>query len=441
MPLRLLSFCSVLLSLHCASAAEPAPPSKELLDKLTAAVNKCTAGHMELLSGPTAVSLPGAPAAWTVLFRDTSWHLKDEPQSADVGAELAREAMRLPEEERLKKMDRFDDHIQFWLVPADAPTAAALKDKLPFTEQPNQWHREIVCLGERQGFTFYACAPIYNWIRIQTELTLKNGDDPIQGAIRALGVEDKGRCTANSCGPILVEAGMAALPAIKTAVADKHPQRAQLVGLLCYFKADAARSQLLAYASSADETVAEAARRGLLWVPKKDAEKLYVQWLDEGAGKKNVRKELRACGAVDAKDAAPILPRVLAAPTDVHEYRSALELSRKLAGKPPIGAALLEAEQRICGLRGHDQGKPSDAVAEILRSDDKEAVAAIGLSLALFSTKADCRPVNEAGVSILRALPDGAGLKLVRRLRSSMARDGHDDELARLEDALKTVVP
>lgn len=438
MPLRLLSLCSVLITLYCAIAAEPAPPSKELLDKLTAAVNWSAGDQMELLSGPTAVALPGAPAAWTVLYRRTSWDLKKElqGQSSDRNEKLRREAMQLPEEERVMKMDRFDDHIQFWLVPADGQRAARLKDKLPFTEQPHQRHREIACLGDGQGFTFYACAPIYDWIHIQRKLGLQNGDDPIQGAIGGLGVEDKGHHTANSCGPILVEAGMAALPAIKTAVADKHPQRAQLAGLLSYFKADAARSQLPAYASSADQVVAAAARRALLWVPQKEAEKLYVQWLDEGAGKKDVFEELRACSAIDAKDAAPILPRVLAAPADVHEYRLALELSRKLAGKP-IDAALLAAEKRIYDRGGRDQKKTSDAVAEILRSDDKEAVAAIGLCLALLSGKGDYRQANEAGVSILRALPDGAGLKLVRRLRPRAGRDWQEQELAKLEDALK----
>ncbi|MGD0090339.1 MAG: hypothetical protein ABSE73_10510 [Planctomycetota bacterium] len=446
---RLLPFCSVLLTLCCASAADRTPPSKELLDQLGAAVKqRCAGGNMELLSGPTAVILPGAPAAWTVLFRSTSWYLKDLPQSKDLSVKLRLEAMQLPEDERLKIMDRFDDHVQFWLIPTDAQTGAALKDKLAFTEQPHQQHREIVCLGESQGFTFYACAPIYEWIGIQAKLALKNGDDPIQGAIRGLGVKDKGGCTANSTGPILVKAGMAALPAIQAAVADKHPQRAQLVGVLCYFKADEARLQLLAYVSSADQIVSAAARSALLYVPKKDAEKLYVQWLDEGAGKKNVHKELLACGAVDAKDAAPILPRILAAPANVYEYRSALELSRKLSEKP-IDPALLAAEKEICSLVNYDHRKTSDdqrktrdAVAEILRSDDKEAVAAIGLSLALFIIKGDPQPVNDPGVAILRALPDGAGLKLVRCLRSSPARDRlHEGELAKLEEALKTVVP
>ena len=55
----------------------------------------------------------GRPARSAILWQ-TTWQLKAVPQAADLSMRMEADAMKLPEAERLKSMNRFDDHIQVW---------------------------------------------------------------------------------------------------------------------------------------------------------------------------------------------------------------------------------------------------------------------------------------------------------------------------------------
>ena len=59
------------------------------------------------------------------------------------------------------------------------------------------------------------------------------------------------------------------------------------------------------------------------------------------------------------------------------------------------------------------------AAAILIRAEDVDAAACIGVSLALATTKGDWGPANQAGLAVLRGLPDGRGRQMARTLYDS----------------------
>lgn len=202
---------------HPAVAAEA-----ERLQALLATVTNLVGGTM--VEPSVEVKLAGGVPARTVLLRRTQWALKDLPQSADLSRRLTRLAMALPESERLAKMDRFDDFSQIWLVAQDAhPTAGeALKESLPPCEKPSRYHREVAFLGRGAGFAWYGHMPIYDWTRVQKELSLANGDDPLAAAVRGVSVSDTNGMTRNSCAAALGAAGDLGIPHLRQLLATTN---------------------------------------------------------------------------------------------------------------------------------------------------------------------------------------------------------------------------
>lgn len=205
-----LATMAAVLSGFLGAAASPgqAPNFSQALSSVTRLTGK------EILSGPKPVSLPGGGRAVTVVLRQTLWELKDMPQSVELSARLNREAMRLPEQKRLERMNRTDDHCQLWWVGlTDFPKAdATWKPRFTPEQLPNVYHRELIFLGKGSGYAWYAWMPLHEWVPLQTELRLADGDDPLAAAARGLSVRDRGSLTANTAEGYLTQGGGRALP-------------------------------------------------------------------------------------------------------------------------------------------------------------------------------------------------------------------------------------
>ena len=401
-----------------AIGGDPAPALPDYL----APVPRITG--MDLFSGPDAVTLASGAKVQTVVLRKTQWSLKDTPQSADLSMKMEREARQLPEQKRLEVMNRTDDHIQLWLVNLKENPRADAAWKAAFKAGPlsHQYHRELAFLGKGQGYAWFGWMPIHDWIHLQAQLPLADGDTPLAGAARGLAIEDLGSMTSNSADALLSQAGASALPHLKPLLASPATfQRA--LSVLSRITAPEATPLLLTYAGSADPAVAARARELLAFYPRPDAEDSYFKWLDEAVGHTPVLDLMNACAKVNKTRLAPLLPRILAAPKSVHELRLAFELSRSLAGRD-IPAELLKAEETIKrhGYRSgtsFDPRKVDAAVAQLIKAPDVDAAACIGVSLALATTKGDWGPANQAGLKVLEGLPNGRGRQMAKSLSDS----------------------
>ncbi len=402
--------------LHAATARED----------LTALVKTVTNFlHATSFEPPRTVTLGNGIKAQTIVFQHTEWQLKELPQSVFLSQQLDTEARVLPEKERLERMNRFDDYTQLWLVPlAENPGAdAKLKELLPPNQQPNRYHRELAFLGQGRGYAFYGHMPIYEWTALQSQLNLRDGDDPLAAAVRALSIEDQGGMTRNSMEGVLAAGGAKAIPYLKQVIATTNFARG--FAILGYMKDREATRLLLQSATSPNPEKADVARQMLESYPRPEAESLYLKWLDQDAGRKPVLELLRACARMAPRKLAPYLPRVLASPKSVNEYCYAFEQARSIAGKS-IPAELLMLEEQIehfgyASSTNFNQAKVDQAVAQILQTRDPEAAAMIALRLAVATTKGDWRAANKAGVEVLHKLPGNSGKDLIRRVENSIS--------------------
>ena len=391
--------------------------------------------RMEVISGPDEVKLADGATARTAVLRETRWNLKASPQSMGLSMKLEREAMQLSETERLEVMDRTDDHLQIWLVDLkDHPTADAAWVKAFTPEQrSNQYHRELVFLGRGKGHAWFGWMPIYQWTHLQSRLQLEGGDSPLAGAARGLAIEDPGTMTANSADAFLCEAGARALPYLKPLL-DSPATLPRTLRVLARIPDPDAGAILLKYADSTERETAAQARDLIITFPRKDAEGAYFKWLGEDAGHVPLRGLLRACAEVNKPKLAPFLPRILESPKTPGEYIQAFELSRSLAGNA-IPADLRSAEETI-RKHGYESGGNADpqkvdaAVAELLASADTDAVACIGISLAVATTKGNWGAANQAGLKVLDSLPGGRGRLLAKRLADSSEDSWVREQLA-----------
>jgi len=382
------------------------------------------------------VTLEGGVKAVTQVFQETRWKLRSGSQSEKHVSRMIRHAMALPEAERLKMMNKIENHVQVWLVPLQDPpwVPSNLKKGLPPCEKSHEFHREMAFVGERDGFAWFAYAPIPRWIQMQKKLGLKDGDDHLEAAICGTTVEDRGRYTRNGCLAILGSTGPMVIPYLEAAVKDKHPWREKIIRNLYNSKSEAVTQWLMRQTTSKDEAVRSGARHCLIWSPRKKAMPLYRCWLSEEAGKKEVFRLLKACRAVRMPELLGLLQKVFESPLSIGEYRLAFEMQRELSGQdtPEI---ILDGERKIL-RHGFDGGDNFDlkmiceATSQILSSDDLDATAIIAISLATTGSKAGGGSIiRKTGIQILEALPDGRGRNLAMRL----ARSCKDTQKKRLE--------
>jgi hypothetical protein len=371
----------------------------------------------------STVTLTSSISAKYFLFCQTEWTLKAGDQSFSVTMRRRQEQMKLPEAERLKVMNRFDDYTEMWFVRlAEYPNAnAALKAVIHPSPKTNQYHREVAYLGNRHGYACYAFMPIYEWVGTQKTLDCLGGDAPLPAMIRGLGVVDRGSMTANSCSGMLSAAGSLAVPYLKPLLSTINAPLA--IRTLSNNQSKESTELLLECTRSPSPEVARAAKHYLCAQPRAEAVELYFQWLAQDAGRTNTLPLLRACTQFDQARLAPHLPRVLASPDNPRELRLAFDLSRSIAGHE-IPPSLTNAETVIRQSSSRATNSPTrqeydQAVAVLTQSNDVEASAYIGMSLATASGKGLPNEVNQAGVLILKTLPDQRGVKLARLLCTS----------------------
>lgn len=382
----------------------------------------------------------GQPASSAILCR-TTWEAKLVPQSAEASSRAEAAYMQMPEAERLKHMNRIDDHIQIWGVAE--PTKAKPGDKagLVSADVPHRHHRELFYLGRDNNFAWYGFMPIYDFAQVERQLSLK-GDDVLPALVRGVAVEDLDSYAAtSSCETFLCREGARALPVIDKAIADRSPQWARLVGAMRGSRDETVTRWLFGLSDSTDADVAAAARRALLSWPREEASPLYAKWLAEGAGQRDVTRELEVCRQMKVAQAASSLPKVLAGPASAKEYRMALEMSHEFAGKPAMPADALAAEQQIYKFgygsgSGFDQRKVDEAVDSLLTVAAAEDAAAIGMSLAVATTKGDFSAVRRAGVHVLCRVPDGEGKRLARLLARTNRVDWQADDVKAAAEAV-----
>lgn len=415
----------VSLSLPAGLEGATAPSGKGLSDLLKGALPKDTPPYrrVEVLAPWADVTLARGVRARTVVVRQSRWESKGQTQRATFLPPA--DKGKLSEAELRKQFNRIANHIQVWVVSlAEHPTAGdALKKALPPNEQAHEHHREMALLGRGHGHAWYMHAPVYAWVHARERLKLSGGDDPLEAAVRGMSVEDKGSCTRNSCAGILGAAGAKAIPYVEKAIAAKSPYAKRMVWAFYNAKERAVTAWLIRQCDSHNPELAATARHTLVSSPRKQAAELYRQWLAEAAGKADALRVLRACREVGLLEVEPLLKKILEAPASVWEYRKAFEWSRELSGKK-IALAIPAAEKTIREhgygrARPEAQAKIDAAVKTVLASGDPQAAAMIGLSLAVATGKGGFRRANEAGIRILRELPDDVGKGLVRRALDS----------------------
>ena len=419
---------------------ESQPGSGAALAEVNGVYRMASLLRAKSLGKPSQVALPGGGSAWTVQLQQTRWVLKRMDQSAVTSLKRRTEYLKLTEDERKKHMRRIDNHLQLWWVDKakiGAKAAAGLKRSLKSTAGPHVLHREVAFLGMDDRVAWYAYAPIPVWLKLQRSQSLRGGEPRVPALIRGLTIKDPHEATALGCYYLLAKVGLKAKAAVEKLILEKHPARERAVFALGRERGKDVLAWLMKVVKSPDPKVAFQARRRILYPPRSGASALYLQWLAVGAGKRSVWRELRACAMLESKGAAPILPKVLARPHNLSEYRRAFVLGRKLAGKP-LPATLLKIKQRIIqagfasGSRKPDRDKLSYAVGRLARSKDRQAAAMIGLDLALFASKGDYTAVRWAGVQVLRKIRGRRGRKLVRRLSKACQDSGDRQALVQL---------
>ena len=382
---------------------------------------------------------------------------------------MMQEAMKLPEAERLQSMDRFDDYSHFWAVslarfPAAGPE---LKDSLTPPSSSSRWHRELAYLGQGAGYAWYAYAPIYEWIEVQRKLKLAGGDGAPAAAFRGLTIEDEGSCTRNSCIPLLAQAGADAVPYLDKVLAWDSPLKATVIYGMGTSSAPQVTEWLLRHADSPDHWVARGVRLALVCWPRKEATALYLKWLPQPYEEDVVQGRLmEACKAVKAPGVAAILPRLLAAPHTLHEYRPVYEWWREVSGRPFAGDVLAQEERirdqvarehnvrwdragedtwRMVRLGpAYDQKEVDAAVVALVKSDDPDAAAAVALDLLTFGGKETNemdRRIRAAAVAILRGLPEPSGRALIARLAETVRSEPSREMLKRIGAELNAAPP
>ena len=380
----------------------------------------------EIVSGPTTVVRDGITFR-SAVFRTTTWHPKVLHQRIQRGdLDQVRAWMGLPPPERFRHLTREDRDVQVWAAPlAQHPEVGRVHRLLlgPAASTHPQY-REVAYLGRGHDHAWFAYAPIPTWIALQAQLGLSDGDDPLAACIMGVGIRDHGKHTHHSCMEILRSAGPRAMPHVEAAVAEGNRLASHLVHALC--SPDSALEPFLLRLATLDRehvAAARSARRCLVRHPRPAARALYLQWLEQRAGKRAVRSLTNALRAISAPIPGELLERVLDTAADHHDYRVALEARRESQGRA-LSPELLEAERAIRRLSRSQTPTPDVGAREELQRqirtiathEDQEAAAAIGLSLAAVRHKIGTQHLNDAGDEILIALPGHRGSELVRRV-------------------------
>jgi len=276
---------------------------------------------------------------------------------------------------------------------------------------------------------------------------LTGGENPIDRAMETLDEVSVNADLAVRCYHAMADCNDEAIDAIDYLIAIGSPHRRGAIEAMAASEAPAVADWLVALAASDDLLVATAAKEALLANPRPQARDLYVRWLGEDAGKGSVIRHLDACAVVDARGATAHLPAVLASPHRLREFFKAMDLYRDMSGRP-IPPDLQQAAEQIVTLadqplKTDDQKQQAvNAVDTLVASKDTEAVAAIGVQMALHERRRGRGTlVNRAGVFILHSLVDDIGLKFVTQLADASSDPAEVRQLRTLATRLRNLKP
>ena len=355
---------------------------------------------------------------------------------------LQRAMTELPASQRREAVDRLTapHAMQIWWVPLahhPAPGLAVRRALRPYPMRDDT-RREIVHIGNDDQFAWYAAVGVMHWPELQRRLGLTSGDDPMEMALARLANLRPEAPIARRCHRAIADCGRErAVAAIDELIFDGSRHRVELVRAMSGVEGDLIARWLIGLTASPDRKVAAAARWSLLQHPRLLAADLYVAWLAEGAGEQDVSGELRACLAVNARQAAQSVEIVLNKPYSLDEYLTAFRFQRQLTGQPirrdmeDAAAAIMSASTNTrpgTPNRPAPVLEPADRAARAIyvltTTDDVEAAAALGIELAV----CESRLANDAGLQILGQLPSERGTQLVESL-ASQCRDRDDVRL------------
>ena len=387
------------------------------------------------------IELKDGSKALTVIFHENQF----EPEISEVEINNP-EVVKINNIGIEDKKAKDSDHMQFWVLHVSSKNGFPEKTKNILTpeDKPNKYHRELAFLGVKDGLAWFSYSPIYYWVFIQRELGFTGGDDPIAAAIRGTIIDDTGCMTRNSCYPIISDAGTKAIPYLENAIKENHSELYYLIWAF-YSMEPGAVKWLMLQTVSTNHIIATASRQNLIFRPRKEAIQLYLKWLSDDAGKKDVTEILKDCRTLEVHDIKEPLLKVLSSPYSVYEYRIAFEMRRELVGKP-VPKELIDAEKKICKLgfgrkEEIDTLKLSDLIDVIVKSNDYDAAAAIGISLATFFTKGNVDSIRESGITILSSLPNGKGLILARLICKTCNDEFLKEEMKTIVETLEEMQP
>jgi hypothetical protein len=236
------------------------------------------------------------------------------------------------------------------------------------------------------------------------------------------------------------------LPEIQQAVSRKTANYAKIIESVGSSRQPAVTTWLRQLLESTDAVTASSARGALMNTPRAEAADLYVTWLEQAIGKHDVSRLLKACMAVRAGGALPLLPRVLAAPPSAKAYRLAVEMDNDLGKRGEAMPTYLLAAEEI--IRKYNHRKPQarqalDKAVELAASaqENTREAAIVGVELTLTMGKIDRDDLDamvNAGTQILRKLPNGEGPRLLRLLIANGSKD-EQHETHQLQKVLAAV--
>ena len=124
--------------------------------------------HQEVFDGPKLVVLSGDVKAEKVVFRQAQWEINAGQRFIGMHT------------------NGIYDNTQMWFVRLKDYQNAdeRLKSALHADSLTNKYHCELAFLGKARGCAWFGYMPIYEWVHLQKELGLQNGEDPLGAAAR-----------------------------------------------------------------------------------------------------------------------------------------------------------------------------------------------------------------------------------------------------------------
>lgn len=259
-------------------------------------------------------------------------------------------------------------------------------------------HLESSYLGIRDGYHYYALAPIPESLSVQKHLKLQGGVDWQWLAAKGTATEDEGTYTANSCLYLFREGDDRGLQHLLV-FASQDPKKSwhAILGI-GNIPTQLATDQLIALYRSKSDDYRGAAAYALIHKPfRKAAKAEYIDMISKGM---YVGEAAKAAVEGQWQDAIPALHLAIEKPEYVGTLIAALEAERTLTGKS-IPEAVSEAGR--LPLNASPQ-QITAAKSVLLVHPDKQVVAAYAYRYANLRAKSNTTNLEKLGREILESL-------------------------------------